>query len=263
MMKIVKRYLKIWWLMSRNSFMSVLGQKLSLSIFLTGKILRFIFFLAFMVFLLGGTKSLAGYDLNQTVVFFMSFMLIDVISQFLFREVYRFRPLVVSGDFDLVLVKPVSALFRSLAGGADVIDLITIPPLLILTYIAGSALQPSFIQAAIFILLILNGLLIACAFHIAVLALGIITLEIDHTIMVYRDLVSLGRFPIDIYKQPLKAVLTYLIPVGIMIAFPAKELIGVVSTVGVVVSFGVGIAAIFVAVKFWNYALRFYTSASS
>ena len=55
-------------------------------------------------------------------------MLIDVISQFLFREVYRFRPLVVSGEFDLVLVKPVSSLFRSLAGGADVIDLITIPP---------------------------------------------------------------------------------------------------------------------------------------
>lgn len=249
--------------MSKNSFLSVVGQKLSLVIFLSGKILRFVFFISFIFFLLGGTKSLAGYNLNQTILFFMSFMLIDVISQFLFREVYRFRPLVVTGEFDLILIKPVSSLFRSLAGGADVIDLITIPPLFILTYIVGSALQPSFYQIVLFILLLLNGLVIATAFHIAVLSLAIITLEIDHAVMIYRDLVSLGRFPVDIYKEPLRGILTYIVPVGIMITVPAKELIGVITMEGVLVSFAVGIIGFLAAIKFWNYALRFYTSASS
>lgn len=263
MFKTAKRYLKIWWLMSRNSFMSVIGQKLSLLIFLTGKILRFIFFIAFIVFLLNGTQNLAGYNLNQTIVFFMSFMLIDVISQFLFREVYRFRPLIITGEFDLVLVKPISSLFRSLAGGADVIDLITIPPLLVLTYLAGRALQPSFGEVVLFILLIINGLIIAMAFHIIVLALAIITLEIDHTVMIYRDLVALGRFPVDIYKEPLRSILTYLLPVGIMITLPAKELMGIVSLGGIIISFVFGIVVFVVALRFWKHALRFYTSASS
>jgi len=61
-----KKYFKIWWMMSRNSFSAVLGQKLALSMFLVGKIFRFIFFFLFLYFLLKGTGSLAGYSGNQS-----------------------------------------------------------------------------------------------------------------------------------------------------------------------------------------------------
>ena len=81
--------------------------------------------------------------------------------------------------------------------------------------------------------------------------------------MIYRDLTSLGRLPVDIYKEPLKSILTFLIPVGIMVTLPAKALMGLVSPSGVIVSLGIGIAAIFVAKRFWSLALKRYTSASS
>lgn len=256
-------YLKIWWIMSKNSFITVFYSKVALMIFLTGKVLRFSFFLVFLFFLLKGTNNLAGYNLNQTLFFFLTFTLIDSISQFFFREVYRFRPHLVSGDFDLVLVKPINALFRSLMGGADVIDLITIPPLIYAVIYVGSMLQPGIIHITLYIILLVNGMLIATAFHIAVLALGILTIEIDHTIMIYRDLVSLGRFPIDIYREPVKGFLTYLIPVAVMVTLPAKVLMGLVSPVGILTSLLIGVVSVFIAAKFWNYALRYYTSASS
>jgi len=263
MLKKISRYLKVWWLMSRNSFLGFLTQRFGAVIFLTGKLLRFGFFFIFIVFLLKGTKTLAGFNLNQTIFFFLTFNLIDVVSQFLFREVYRFRPLVVSGGFDLVLTKPISALFRSLMGGADVLDLITIPPLVVAIILAGRTLNPSILHSAYYIVLIFNSLVLATAFHIAVLSLGIITLEIDHTIMIYRDLTNLGRFPVDIYKEPLKGILTYLVPVGIMITLPAKAFIGLVSFKGILVSFALGILAISIALRFWDFALTKYTSASS
>ena len=263
MLKTFSRYLTIWWLMSRNSFISVFYAKIALVIFLTGKILRFIFFTGFLIFLIQGTKNLAGYDLHQTLFFFLTFNLIDVSAQFLFREVYRFRPKVVSGDFDLILIKPVNALFRSLMGGADVIDLITIPPLIYGIFYVAKFLNPSLLHTTFYLLLIFNSLLIATAFHIVVLSLGIITFEIDHLIMIYRDLTSLGRFPVDIYREPVRAIITYLIPVGIMITLPAKALMGLVSPIGVAASFGLGIAAVFLATKFWYFALKKYSSASS
>lgn len=263
MFKKFSRYLKVWWLMSRNSFLGFLTQRFGAVIFLTGKLLRFGFFFIFIVFLLKGTKTLAGFNLNQTMFFFLTFNLIDIVSQFLFREVYRFRPLVVSGGFDLVLTKPISALFRSLMGGADVLDLITIPPLVVAIILAGRTLNPSLLHTTCYILLLFNGLVLATAFHIAVISLGIITLEIDHTIMIYRDLTNLGRFPVDIYKEPLKGILTYLVPVGIMITLPAKAFIGLVSFKGVLASFALGILAISIALRFWNFALTKYTSASS
>ncbi|KKT65965.1 MAG: hypothetical protein UX25_C0003G0016 [Candidatus Woesebacteria bacterium GW2011_GWC2_45_9] len=249
--------------MSRNSFMGMLSQRFGAGIFIIGKLLRFGFFLAFIFFLLKGTKTLAGYNLNQTLFFFLTFNLIDVVAQFLFREVYRFRPLVVSGSFDLVLTKPMSALFRSLMGGADVLDLVTISPLVLAIYLVGRGLGPSPTDVLFYIFLIINGLALATAFHIAVISMGIITLEIDHTIMIYRDITNLGRFPIDIYKQPLQGILTYLIPVGIMITLPAKALMGLVSPWGVLLSFAIGVAAVLVSIRLWHFALTKYTSASS
>ena len=263
MLKRLKYYAKIWWLLTRGSFSIVLGQKLALSFFLTGKVIRFVFFIGFLYFLILGTQTLAGYTSNQAIFFFLIFNVIDVLSQFFFREVYRFRPKIVSGDFDLTLVKPANALFISLMGGADAIDFITIPPLLFGVFYVAVLLHPTISQVLSFLLLIINGLLIATAFHIAVLALGIISLEVDHTIMIYRDLTSFGRFPVDIYKQPLTGILTYLIPVGVMITFPAKALMGLISNSGVIISLLIGIFAIIIALRFWKYALTRYASASS
>jgi ABC-2 type transport system permease protein len=263
MMKQIKKYLKIWWLMSKNSFVMVLSQKLSLSIFLIGKLIRFFFFFMFLVFLLNGANSIAGYSKNQVIFFYLTFTLIDVFSQFLFREVYRFRPQIVRGDFDYVLVKPVNALFRSLMGGADVIDFITIPPLLIAVIYYAAALEPTLPQILLYLALLLNGFIISAAFHIIVLSMAIITLEIDHAVMIYRDLTSLGRLPTDIYREPLKGFLTYLIPVGIMVTLPVRSLIGLSTTGAVITAFAVGILILIISIKFWNFALKKYSSASS
>lgn len=249
--------------MSRNSFVMVISQKLSLSVFLIGKIFRFVFFFLFLFFILKGSGTLAGYTGTQVIFFFLTFNVIDIVSQFLFREVYRFRPMIVNGDFDFVLAKPINPLFRALLGGADVIDLITIPPIIIATIYFGSLLKPNFTEIVLYFALLLNGFLIATAFHIVILSLAIITTEIDHMVMIYRDITSLGRLPVDIYKQPLQMFLTYLIPVGIMITLPAKAAMGVLAPWGIVAAFVVGILSIIISLRFWNYALTKYTSASS
>ncbi|OGM22362.1 hypothetical protein A2863_02150 [Candidatus Woesebacteria bacterium RIFCSPHIGHO2_01_FULL_38_9b] len=81
--------------------------------------------------------------------------------------------------------------------------------------------------------------------------------------MIYRDLISLGRLPIDIYKEPFRSVITFLIPVGVMISFPAKAMIGLISIQGILVSFGLAGISMFLSIRFWNFALKKYTSASS
>lgn len=256
-------YFKIWLMMSKNSFLIMLNNKKIFALFLAGKLLRFGFFTAFLFFLVKGSDTLAGYSISQTIFFFLTFNLVDVMAQFLFREVYRFRPLVVSGDLDLVLSKPMSSLFRVLMGGADIMDFVTIPPLIAAVIYVGNILNPSMLHVTYFILLVINGLIISTAFHIAVISLGIITLEIDHTIMIYRDLGNLARLPVDIYKQPLRGIITYLIPVGIMITFPAKAIMGLITSTGVFLSFVLGGVLLFASLKFWNFALKQYTSASS
>jgi ABC-2 type transport system permease protein len=144
-----------------------------------------------------------------------------------------------------------------------VIDLVTLPPLIFALVYVGQLLDPTLLYTAYYILLVLNGVVIATAFYITVLAMAIITLEIDHSVMIFRDLVNLGRLPVDIYKQPLRGALTYVIPIGIMITLPAKAIMGLVSGTGVLFSFCLGVVVALMSLKFWNLALKRYTSASS
>ncbi len=243
--------------------LSMFHERLAFAVFFTGKALRFILSLAFIFVLVKGSREIAGYSLNQVLFFFLTFNLVDVIAQFFFREVYRFRPQVLSGEFDLILSKPVSALFRALMGGADVIDLATIPFLLFMVIYFGIALDPALFHIVLYLVLILNSLLIAAAFHIAVISLGIITLEVDHTIMIYRDLVKMGSFPVEIYKEPLRGFLTFVVPIGLMFTVPSRVFMGISTNYLIAFALVFGFGSLFLALRFWKYALRFYTSASS
>lgn len=263
-MKMVKKYFRVWLALTSYSFMTMLSSRFSFSLFLIGKMLRFIFFFGFLMIVLSKTKFLVGYNSYQVAFFVLTFNLIDTGVQLLFREVYRFRPLVVSGNFDLVLVKPFNALFRVLAGGADVVDLFMFIPFAAgAIYLIGKIGSFTILHFTFYILLLANALLIATAFHIAVLALGILTTEIDNTIMLYRDLTRMGMVPVDIYKEPLRLFITFILPIGVMMTYPPKALMGLLSPQGILISFFLGGVLFFLSLKFWHYSLRRYSSASS
>ncbi len=256
-------YFKIWKLMAKNTILGWVTDRKVLTVFLVGKIIRYIFYFGFLYFLVKGTNGLLVYNQNQILFFTATFVLIDVTAQFFFRSVYSFRPLLISGDFDLVLVKPVNALFRVLMGGPDPVDFITLPPIILIVIWLGLKLNPNPIQIFYYLILIINSILISMAFHIAVLALGVITLEVDNLVMVYRDLASMGRFPINIYKDPLRSILTFIVPIGIMVTVPAKALMGFAGPGVVFLSIAFGIALLLLSFQFWKFALKKYTSASS
>lgn len=263
-MKTLGRYFYLWSRLSINSFLVALASRFSALLFLVGKILRFGFFIIFLVALFSHTQLIANYNLTQAIMFFLTFNLIDTATQLFFREVYRFRQLVVSGDFDLVLVKPMNPLFRALAGGADPLDLLMLIPYIAAIIITTTRLgNISLTGVLLYLLLILNGFLIATGFHILVLALAVVTTEIDHAIMIYRDLTSMGRVPVDVYREPLRSIITFVIPVGIMMTFPVKALLGLVTPVFVLTSFIIGTVFLLISVRVWRYALSFYSSASS
>lgn len=260
----MKKYFLVWFRSAINGFQTQAQARFAMVIFLIGKLLRFFVFTFFIIILVKRTQVLAGYNLDQTMIFFLSFNLVDILSQLLFREVYRFRQAIVSGIFDFYLIKPINALYRSLLGGPDLIDFITLVPLIGATVFFMIRLNiNNFASILTYILLLSAAFLIAFSFHILVLSLAIITTEIDHAIMMYRDVVGMGRFPVDIYSEPLRSFLTFIIPVGLMMSFPAKALLGLLSPLLVVYSIVFSLLIFYLSLKVWNYSLTKYSSASS
>ena len=256
--------LRIIFRFSINSLQQALSNVPVFLLFFFSKLIRYGLFLFFLILLFNGVSTVVGYSREQMLIFYLIFNLIDTTAQLLFREVYRFRSLIVSGGFDAVLTKPFSPIIRSLLGGPDFIDFGVLIIIVVATiYIANTYIHPSWLQTVLFFAMVANSLLISTAFHILVLGIGIITFSVDHLVMIYRDLSALMRIPVDMFTNPVRSILTFVVPVGIMFTFPAKVLFGLLSWQMVILSFIFGGLSLYLSLKFWKYSLRQYQSASS
>lgn len=258
------RNLKIFWLFSINSIKTMLSHRVGVISFLAGKIIRFLVYFLFLYYLVSKTRLLAGYNLAQTAVFFLTFNFIDSLSQLFFREVYRFRPLVVTGELDGVLLKPYHPFLRVLIGGVDILDAILIfPYLALLIFFIGQLGNINFYHQIIYLGLIINALIIATGFHIVVLSLAILTTEVDHAIMIYRDFTRMAALPVDIYKEPIRSFLTFVVPVGVMMTVPVKALFGLLSWRVLILSIFISFVFIIFSLQLWDKALKRYQSVGS
>jgi len=233
-------------------------------LFLVGKFMRFGIFL-FFIFLLSSTvKEISGYTFWEMMLIFATFNLIDVSSQLFFREVYRFRNYVVDGSVDYFLVRPMKPLFRFLLGGADIFDLplFIISILLVILSLAKIG-DMNLVGLISYILLVLNGFLIALSFHVLVLTIGVLSTGVDNALWLYGDITEMGKIPINLYKKPLSSFLTFVIPVGVMITFPAQAAFGELLPQLVLISFMIGFGLLTFSMISWRFALIKYASASS
>lgn len=258
------KYFKLWKKLSMYSFQTFFITRVSALLFLTGKILRVCLFLLFIIFLVGKTRVLASYNTWEVLLFYMTFNLVDAATQMLFREVYRFREYILSGRFDLFLIKPVNVLFRSLLGWTDFLDFVTLIPFVIfIGFIFTRLPHVSTSTVFLYFLLLLNTFFLAASFHIFVLGLAVLTTEIDNAVMIYRDVTNMGKFPIDIYTEPLRGLITFVIPVGVMMSYPPKALLGLLSFTHIAGAFALTAVLSASSIWFWKYSLKKYSSASS
>lgn len=260
----IKKYIHLWWELTLHASQIAFLSRFSAILFTLGKFIRFLLFLFFFTLIASRTKVIGGYSPWQIIFVFCTFNLIDVLAQFFFREVYRFRSYIVTGAFDYILTKPLSPLFRALLGGSDILDLITLLPLLLfMIYVTSRLPGITVIGMLLYGFLIFNSLIIALGFHVIVLSLGILTTEVDNAIWVFRDLTQLGRIPVDVYREPVSFLLTFVIPVAAMITIPAQALFGLVSLVSITTAILFSLIFIMASCKIWQYSIKQYASASS
>ncbi len=259
------KYFRIWARLAVMSFRVQAESVVSSFGYLLGKLVRLGFFLFFLFSIFKHTDALAGYTLPEAALFFLTFNMVDILAQLFFRGIYGVRSMIREGDFDYFLIQPTNVLFRVAFQTVDFLDVVTIVPVFFITVHVMRQIPGGISSARLlyFTLLLLNGLLIAFAIHIAVASLAVLTQELENTIWIYRDLMTLGRFPSDIYDAPMRGILTFIIPVAVMVSFPAKAYLGRLGPTWVAEAFLMAILSLTLSLKFWRFATKRYTSISS
>lgn len=257
----MRKYLAVWLTTTTLSVETALENRKAAVFFLAGKFMRFFLYLFFLYFIGSRVAVIGGYDLNQMINFYLVFNLLDLFGQIFFRGIYWFRQQIITGEFDFKLAKPVNSLFQVLTRETDILDLPLLLMVIVMLVIINFGV-PIF-QVGLFLVMILIGVIIITAVHILVASLGVITTEVDHTIMIFRDVSAMARFPVDIYAPAIRSLLTFVLPVAIAYTFPAKALMGLLTPGLIIFSLFGALVVWWLSLRLWRYALTQYTSASS
>ena len=264
-MATLKKYFEIWLKMAAMSLQAQLTYRLGSFGFLLGKLIRLLFFFAFIAAIFQHTETLAGYTLVETALFFLTFNIVDMTAQIFFRGIYGARRTISDGDFDFYLIQPCSPLFRMAGSMVDFLDIITLIPVLILMGIVFAHLPSGIspLRYGAYFLLTANGIGIALAMHIFVAGLAVRTQELENAIWIYRDVMFMGKFPVDIYSQSARWALTWVIPIAVMVSFPAKALLGLLSLHWALYALALCLVSLAFSGWFWLNSIQCYSSSSS
>lgn len=260
----VKR-IRVYWLywvkMSGMTLSSLASTRLASVLFLTGKLIRIGLWLIFLLAIKDKITLLAGYNIDQLIIFYLIFNVFDLLGQIFYRGIYWYRNEIISGNFDFTLLKPLNPLFQVLVSHTDWLDI----PALILTVIFLIIKLPAVSLAEFlgFVMMGVIAMVLITAIHILVAAIGVLTTEVDHAIWIFRDLSQMARFPVDIYIEGVRFFLNFIIPIGLIFTVPAKALLGVLSWQWMLLTLVFAVIFYGAILKFWQYALKKYSSASS
>lgn len=257
-------YSQSWKQLASMSFSSMLSTRIDSATYFIGKAIRFFFFWVFIVSLFQFTETIGGYTRYEVLLFFLTFNVLDVGSQFFFRGIYVFRNQVKQGHFDMTLTKPISPLFLIFSRIIDFLDLLfLIPVVALLAYVIQHI--PTITASGIFlygIFLIFSCLLIL-AIHILSAAVIVYTQESDNVFWLYRETMTIGRLPPTIFSGTIQWFFVYIIPIIIIVAYPVRALLNEIVWQDICIAGIMTILFLGISLFIWKLCLRAYASASS
>ncbi len=169
------------------------------------------------------------------------------------------------GTLDYVLLKPIDSQFWlsiknfSFAGIPEII--------LGLIIVFWSAIRTgvalSFFNIVAFIICLFIGFILLYSVWFLIAASSIWFVKTWNATEVLRALLAAGRYPITAYPVILRFVFTLLLPVAFLTTFPSEAILGELNVMKIL--FGLALSTFFFILsrRFWLFALRHYTSASS
>jgi ABC-2 type transport system permease protein len=212
------------------------------------------------------TNQLGGWDYADVLILLGVFNALQGLIDFALRpNMARLLQHIRKGTLDYILTKPVDSMFfvsfRHLVFWR-LIDVLLGVGLIIYGLVQNNYL-PSLGDLLMFIISIGASLVLIYSLWMLLMTTAFWVIRIDDLSYIFNSFFETARFPIGIYRGWLRIVLTYILPAAFITSLPAGALLGKWNSLTTVLSIIIAGIFLWLARKFWRFALRSYTSASS
>jgi ABC-2 type transport system permease protein len=206
----------------------------------------------------------AGWSWEQSLLLVGVFTLLEgIATTFLAGSLGKIYKHVEQGTLDFILLKPVSSQFWLSTHSLSIWGIPNILFGLSVILYAGSKLGLGPINYLAGILPIVSAIMILYSIWFMMSATSIWFTKIYNLTEVLKGLLEAGRFPLAAYPSAYQFFFTFIIPIGFITTVPAEAILNRVSSGTSIVSLLIASLLFIISNRFWIFALKFYTSASS
>ncbi len=211
------------------------------------------------------SDSINGWSYGELLVVIGLFFAINGIRQAVFDpNLDRMTDYIRNGTLDFLLTKPINTQFMVSFRYLGVYNLFD--PLLGLSLstlglrLAHRTL--SLPAVAAFAVMLTTGILLLYTLTVLLMALAIRLVNADELGQVSFAAVELARFPVQLYRNPVRTILT-IVPIAFFTTYPAQALLGRLAPRWLYIGPAISITAVLAASTIWKRSLRTYSGASS
>jgi len=211
------------------------------------------------------TTRLAGWNVWQILALLGVFRIMSgVIALMVAPNMRLIMQDIREGTLDFVLIKPINSQFYASIRRMVIWQGFTILTGVVMAIAAGVKLSASVSagRAALFTLMLGAGVTIIYSFWLVLATMAFWFTRINNIEMVFWNVFEAGRYPVDIYRRPVRWALTYVVPLAFLTTFPAQALVGKLEFGNVAAAGVLAAGALAGASRFWRYGLRHYSGAS-
>lgn len=258
------RYLRLWFRLLKLSLMARFEYRINTLLHILVKLLWMGSTLIFFEIIYLHTDEMVGWSKFEMLLLLGTFTVVRSLYAAFFSDgVWELPDSVQTGSLDLLLAKPVSSQFVISTHQEDIGDLVRglFGVFIVFYSIKNLGIAVGVTQVVIYLFLLLAA--VACiyglVFMVATLSIWLVRLE--NMVNFIWQIVLLGRVPVSVFPRAVAFFLTFIIPIAFASMVPAQVLLGRVSWPLVFYGLGISVVLLYLSHRFWNFALKHYTSA--
>ena len=258
------RYFRLWFKLIKLSLMEGFEYRANVLLHILAKLLWTALTLIFFEVIYLHTDEIVGWNKSEVLILFGTFLVVRALFAAFFYDGPSTLPrLIQTGRLDLLLAKPVSSQFTISVCETDVGDLarLFLGAFLVLHSFGDLGITVGIGQMITYLLLIPASVMTFYSLYFMVLTTSIWLVRLDNAGEVINTIIFLGKFPVSVFPKTVSFLLTFVFPIAFAGTVPAEVLLGRVSWPLVFYGFGISVVLLRLSHRFWNFALKRYTSA--
>ncbi len=262
----IKKYLKVYSYFNYSSFSIELEYKINLLIDFLTSLLGLVGSIFLLSIFFSNTYKIGGWNFNQALIIQGIYTILNGVTNTWFnpnlKEIVKY---IREGTLDYVLLKPIDSQFwisfKRISPTGIIEILLGFFVLSYCFYINNISL--TIFSFSFLVITLICSISILYSLWFLISATTIWFVKTWNATEVLRSFLYMGRFPMDSFSFSLRIFFSTIIPITFITTIPSEVILGFSPAWKIILEVMVATIFLIFSRRFWKYALRFYTSASS